>query len=260
VPATLPSTRYLTEVDATLEHDSAGRVLQEHVQSRGVIALQLRRDSLGNIRANGMVDSFTVRGLEDVLSPPASTDNRTGRAIPVVPVTPLSVLFDAVLDERALRVVTRPPLANECDRPEGGATNLVREMMVRVPKVLSIGTAWSDSTIAFMCRLSVPITTRTRSSYIVDRTERVANRIELVVKRVTDTQLDGNLKSTWRTVTLSGVGHTTQMVHLDAITGVVRGIEGDGVLTVRLSDSSRRDGSGTQEVRQKTTSRTTVRP
>ena len=260
INASPPGTRYLTEVNATLERDSAGRVLQERVQSRGVITLQTRRDSLGGMRSSGVVDSFTVRGLEAVLATAVQAESRASRPVPVVAIAPLSVQFDATLDARTLRVTTRPPLANECDRAESGATTLVREVMVRVPKVLFVGLQWSDSTVGFMCRLNVPITTRARSVYSVERSEQLSDHVELVLKRVVDTQLDGNLQSAWRTVTLSGIGHSTQSVRVDAATGVVRSIEGDGLLTIKLNDTGRRDGGGAQELRQKTTSRTIVRP
>lgn len=260
VPGTLPSTRYVSEVAATLERDSAGRVLVEHVETRGVITLSGRRDTLGGMRATGVVDSFTVRGLDSVLAPANQTDGRTGKAIPVLVATPLSVSFDATLDQRNLRVATRPPLANECDRPETGATNLVRDVIARVPKTLTVGTAWRDSTISFLCRLNVPITSRTRSDYVVERAEQVNERTELIVKRISDTRLDGSLQSTWRTVTLTATGRTTQSLRIDATKGVLLSVDGDGLLTIKLTDSSRRDGSGTQEIRQKTKGRTIVRP
>lgn len=263
VPTTAASVRYLTEVSATLERDSANRVLQERVATRGVITLSAQRDSLGNVRASGTVDSFTVRGLENVLTPAPPTDARTGKPLPIVPAAPsvpLSVQFDAVLDQRMLRITTRPPLANECDRPETGATNLVREVIVRVPRTLSVGLAWRDSAVSVQCRLNVPITLRTKAEYVVERAEQHANRTELVVRRTVDTQFDGETRSTWRNVSLSGAGKVTQVLRIDAGTGVVRSIDGDGQLTVRLSDSSRRDASGMQVLRQKTTSRTIVRP
>jgi hypothetical protein len=260
IPAVPPALRYVTEVNATLERDSVGRVVQQHVQSRGVITLQTRRDSLGGMRSTGVVDSFTVRGLEEVLSPTVTADARSGKSVPVVVAPPLSVQFDATLDARTLRVTTRPPLANECDSPETGATSLVRDVMVRVPKTLSVGLQWSDSTVGFMCRLNVPITVRSRSLYLVERSEQVSNHVELILKRITYTQLDGNLQSTWRTVTLIGAGQVTQLVRVDVASGAVRSIDGDGLLSIKLTDTGRRDGSGVQELRQKTTSRTIVRP
>ena len=259
VSPTLAPTRYVSEVSAILERDSAGRVLQEHVNTRALISLQGRRDSLGGMRVSGVVDSFTVSGLERALAPSNQTDNANSKSVVVVPALPLVVPFDAVLDARNIRVTTRPPLANECDRPESGATSLVRELLVRIPKTLTVGARWRDSTIGFFCRLSVPITSRARSEYTVERSEKVQDRTELILRRVTDTQLDGNLKSAWRTATLSGNGRATQTIRIDATTGVVRNIDGDGLLTIKLTDTARRDGSGTQELRQKTTSRTVAR-
>ncbi|MEP6766817.1 MAG: hypothetical protein ABJB66_21050 [Gemmatimonadaceae bacterium] len=258
-PATFASTRYLSEVSATFERDSAGHKLQEHVETRALISLQGRRDPLGGLRANGQVDSFTVRGLEHALSSSTQSDNTTTTPLVVVPTPPLAVSFDAVIDEHNIRVTTRPPLANECDRAESGATNIVRELLIRLPKTLTVGAQWRDSTAGFRCRLGVPITSFTRAEYVVERVETIQDRTELIVHRITDTQLDGNLKSTWRTLTITGTGRTTQNIRIDAVTGVIQSIEGDGTLIVRLNDSARRDGQGTQEVRQTTKSRTNVR-
>ena len=260
IPSTFASTRYVTEVSATLARDSVGHTMQEHVETRALIALQGRRDSLGGLRANGQVDSFTVRGLERALSASNQGDNATATALPLVAVSPLAIAFDAVIDEHNVRVTTRPPLANECDRAESGATNIVRELLIRIPKTMTVGAKWRDSTASFMCRLGVPITSRTRAEYFVDRMEKVQNRTELIVRRTTDTQLDGNVKSTWRSLSITGTGHTTQNIRIDATTGIIQSVEGDGMLTVRLNDSARRDGSGNQELRQTTKSRTVVRP
>ncbi|MEP6779769.1 MAG: hypothetical protein ABJC26_07765 [Gemmatimonadaceae bacterium] len=258
IPATFASTWYLTEVSATLETDSLGHAIMEHVETRALIALQGRRDSLGGLRANGQVDSFTVRGLERALLPLNQSDKATTAPLAAVPASSLAVAFDASIEAHNIRVTTRPPLANECDRAESGATNLVRELLIRVPKTLSVGTTWRDSTAGFRCRLGVPITSFTRASYVVDRMEKVSGRTMLIVRRSTETQLDGNLKSSWRTLSITGTGRATQNIRIDAVTGVIQSIDGDGTLILRLNDSARRDGQGTQEVRQTTKSRTSL--
>lgn len=258
MPAAVPSAKYLNEVTATLERDSAGRVLTEHVETRALITLSGRRDSLGAFRGSGAIDSFTVRGLENTLKPNTGESPATTK-VPVLADPPLNMLFDAAFDERNMRVATRPPLANLCDRPETGATNLVRDLLVRVPRNLTVGKTWQDSTISFVCRLGVPITSRMKSVYTVERADKVQDGFELTVKRVSDTQLNGELKSTWRTVTIAASGRTTHTIRLDGTSGIVRSVENDGLLTVKLNDTSRRDGSGAQEIRQITKGRVTLR-
>lgn len=259
IPANMSSTRYVSEVQATLQRDSAGRVLEERVETRGLISLQGRRDTLGAFRGTGVIDSFTVRGLERALAPNAGEPSNS-RPVPALPDAPISVQFEVNLDARIFRVSTRPPLANECDRPETGATNLVRDVVVRLPKTLSVGKVWQDSIVGFVCRLGVPITTRTKSNYLVAGMERVQDRVELMVRKTSDVTMTGEIKNTWRTMSLNAVGRSTQMARVDALSGTVRSVEGDGLLTIKLSDTSRRDGSGTQEVRQLTKVRITGRP
>ncbi|MEO7997286.1 MAG: hypothetical protein ABI852_07560 [Gemmatimonadaceae bacterium] len=256
MPAVMPSTKYVNEVATTLERDSAGRVLTEHVTTRGIITLQGRRDTLGAFRGSGAVDSFTVRGLERVLTP-GQAESKGSMQVPVVTVAPLNVMFDAVLDSRIFRVAARPALPNECDRPETGATSLVRDLIVRLPKTLSVGATWRDSTVSFLCRLGVPITTRSNAVFTIERAEQVQGRTELIVRKTSDIQLTGDLRSTWRVLTVSATGRATQLIRVDASNGVLRSADVDGMLTVKLTDTSRRDGSGTQEVRQTTKGRVT---
>ena len=258
VPAVVPSTRYLSEVSATLERDSAGRVLTEHLDTRALITLQGRRDTLGAFRGSGVVDSFTVRGLESALTPNQG-ESKPRTPVPVLPDRPIAVAFDAAFDTRNLRIATKPPLANECDRPETGATNVVRDLLVRLPARLTVGQTWQDSSVSFACRLGVPITSRTRSSYSVERADKVPGGIELLVRRIADTQLNGEVKSTWRTLTVSANGRTTHNIRVDGTTGIVRAVESDGLLTIKLNDTSRRDGSGVQDIRQITKGRITLR-
>lgn len=259
MPAVAPVTKYLSEVSATLERDSAGRVLTEHVATRALITLQGRRDTLGAFRGSGVVDSFTVRGLERALAPNQS-EPTSATTVPVMTDAPLTVSFDAAFDTRNLRIATKPPLANECDRPETGATNLVRDLLVRLPKTLAVGQAWQDSSVTFVCRLGVPITSRTKSNYTVERADKVQGGVELIVRKLSDTQLNGELKNTWRTMTVTASGRTTHSIRVDATSGVVRAVESDGTMTIKLNDSSRRDGSGTQDIRQTTKGRITMRP
>ena len=136
----------------------------------------------------------------------------------------------------------------------------MRDLLVRLPGTLKVGQTWQDSTVSFVCRLGIPITSRTKSNYSVERAEKVLGGVELLVRRMSDTQLDGEMKSTWRTMTLSAVGRTTHNIRVDATTGVVRSVESDGLLAIKLNDTSRRDGSGAQEIRQVTKGRITLRP
>ncbi|MEO7361979.1 MAG: hypothetical protein ABI120_16730 [Gemmatimonadaceae bacterium] len=257
MPAAIPSTKYLNEVSTTLERDSAGRVLTEHVMMRGVITLQGRRDTLGAFRGSGSVDSFTVRGLEGAAAV-RQDETVSSTTVPVLVPPALTVMFDALLDRRILRVAVRPSLPNECDRQETGATSLVRDLIVRLPRTLTVGATWRDSTVSFLCRLSVPITTRSNSVFIIERADNVqGGRVELVLRKTSDIQMAGELRSTWRVLTVNAFGRSSQIIRVDAASGVVRSTDSDGLLTVKLNDTSRRDGQGTQEVRQITKGRVT---
>lgn len=264
LPATLPSTRYLTEISAQLERDSAGRVVAQRAETRALVTLQGRRDSLGAFRGSGYVDSFSVRGLEQVLT--ANRGDAISTPVPILPQgampagTPTTprVQFDVTLDPRMLHVAVRPVLANECDRVESAAANMVRDIVVRLPRTIEVGATWSDSTVAFLCRLGVPITSRSKSNYVVERADKVQDRTELVVRRTSTTELAGELRTSWRVLTLAAIGGSTELIRVDALSGIVREAQSDGQLTIKLNDTSRLDGTGAQELRQTTKGRVTL--
>ncbi|MGV3709401.1 MAG: hypothetical protein ACO1Q7_11215 [Gemmatimonas sp.] len=259
MPAAVPVARYQSDISAALERDSAGRTIAEKVETHAVISLSGRRDTLGAFRGTGTVDSFVVRGLEGALAPNRG-ESPSSVPVPVLQPKPLTVQFEAAFDSRNLRVSTRPALANECDRPETGATALVRDLLVRLPKTVSVGQTWTDSSVSFVCRLGVPITSRSKSVYTLERADKVQGGIELAIRRVSDVVLAGELRSTWRTVLVNATGKTTHNIRVDGTSGIVRSIESDGLLTIKLSDSSRRDGSANQEIRQATKGRVVLRP
>jgi hypothetical protein len=242
MPGQVALASYDAKVVARLDRDSAGQSRREQVETRALIVLQLARDSSGALRGSGHVDSFSVRGLENALSADASA---------AASATLNRVLFDAVLDASSARVTTRPVLANECDQPEAGATALVRELLIRIPTTLSVDDRWQDTTAAFICRSGIPITVRQRNSYRVERAVDVDGHAMLAVRRTIETALDGSIHTTWRTVDLMGTGHAEQLISVDAVLGSIAAIDGTSTLSLKVTDSARRDQARIQTVVQK---------
>ena len=233
-------------VRTALQRDSAGMSEQGDLESSARIALTLRRDPRGGLRGTGRVDSFTVRASG------ASAYTTTAPSAPPVTAPPLgSVNVDVLLDSSFVRASVRPALANECDRPEAAAASMARDLLVRVPTSVAVGERWRDSLVAFVCRGGVPITMRTVTETVVERSDDGDRRLQL--RRTLTTRLEGVLRSPWRQVELAGEGVGGQTITLDIARGTIVELDGESTLTFRMANGSLRDASRVQRVVQRAT-------
>ena len=228
LPLRTQDSRYAVESVARVERDSSGRKESAELRTRALVSFNIERDSVAT-RGTGVVDSFTVAGLEQV----------GGRAS--APMSPLMVPFEFTIDSMQVRVSVRPALSNLCDAPETGATNLVRELLVRLPRQLDSGAAWSDSSASFICRAGVPITIITRSSYIVDRVDAREHGPEVTITRTMQIALDGASTVAWRARSVRGTGTGTQSIRIDGRTGALMELTGQSTLLLDV---------GTDRIRQ----------
>jgi hypothetical protein len=193
LPLVTGSAGYDVRVRTELERDSAGRKERDVVESAARVELMVRRDTRGFLRGAGRVDSFIVRGNGATMrtaTPPAMSS--TSVAAPLF----TSVAIDAVLDSTQLRTIVRPPLANECDRPEAAAAGMARELLVRLPESIGVGDRWRDSLVTLVCRGGVPMTVRTIIESVVSGTSD-GDRI-LRIQRSVATTLEGVNRSPCR--------------------------------------------------------------
>jgi hypothetical protein len=228
LPRRTQEERYAVESVARVERDSAGRKESAELRTRAFVTFSVERDSV-QLRGVGVVDSFAVRGLEQVGGKPSA------------PMTPMTVPFEFTIDSAQVRVSVRPALSNLCDAPETGATNLVREMLVRLPRQLDAGATWSDSSASFVCRAGVPITIRTRSSYVVDRVDAREQGVDVYITRTMQLALDGASTVAWRARSVRGTGTGTQSIRIDGRSGALLELNGQSTLMLDV---------GTDKIRQ----------
>lgn len=222
LPLRLASTTWRVQSAATLRVSGGGTAAgpEQRVQSNALVSWSAERQPTGAVRATGQVDSFTVR---------TSFDSQRGTQIAS---TPSMILLEAVLDSTAMRVATRPPLANECDRPEAGAAVLARELLVRVPDGVSRGDRWQDSSVTLVCRNGVPMTAYTS---VVSRLESLdADR--LIVRRDLSSRFEGKGGTAFRGLELTGTGSGVHRVEISAQRGTVERLEGSGTLTLQATE------------------------
>ncbi len=233
IPATMGPSRYAVVTVATVSRDSAGRRVVQTLETRGTVSVQLQRQSDGRFSGNGQVTGY-----------------RLTTPLIAVPVPIDSVRFDALLDGSALRVVSRPPLVNECDQPETGALALARDLLWRVPTTVSLGTTWRDSTVQLVCRAGIPLVVRAVHQYLVTGVSGSGDGVQLQLQRTDTTRLEGKGSSPWRALEVTGSGSGQYSAQLTARTGVLSQLRGETTLTLRMADRSPAGVGRVEELRQ----------
>lgn len=240
LPARLPLTTWrmqsVTRVKISGGGVSGAAADEQRVETSALVSWSAERQNTGALRAMGQVDSFTVR---------TSFDGQRGTMLPS---TPAMILLEATLDSALTRVSTRPPLANECDRPEAGAGSLARDLLVRVPNGVSVGDRWKDSSVTLICRSGVPLTVYTT---VNSRLEQLSDDA-LIVRRDLSSRLEGKGGSAFRALELSGTAQGSQRVEIAPQRGTVERLEGSSTLTLTATERLPGAPVRTQQIVQRT--------
>ncbi|MBL0938859.1 MAG: hypothetical protein IBJ03_08185 [Gemmatimonadaceae bacterium] len=191
---------------------------RQQVESQGLVTWSGTRNASGALTLTGQVDSFTVR---------ASFDQK----LAPTPIMPALLLLDGRVDSTRVRVVPRPVLENECDRPEAAAAALAAELLVRIPEGVAEGASWRDSTVSIVCRSGLPMTLITTTQTTL---ENLGESLRL--RRVITQNITGTGGSPFRALDVKGSGQATQRIELDAQSGVIRSLEGSSDLTLTTTE------------------------
>lgn len=244
LPRTQPRTSWTISAVTRLKVSGAampaGVSDEQRLDTRALVSMTFDRSVTGALRGSGQVDSFTVRSS-------IAESARQLAATAAAPVRPSILLIDAVIDSTSLRVVTRPPLANECDRPEVSAMQLARELLVRIPDGVAEGDQWRDSTVTLVCRNGVPLTVYTTTRSTLAK----LSRETLVVTREISTRLDGKGGTAFRAFELVGTGSGTQRIEIAALTGILEKLQGTSTLTMQVVERIPPGTPRSQQVLQK---------
>ncbi len=236
IPARVSDTHYRLGSRTVLERDSAGQRATQELTSRAEAVVRLQRDVSGGFEGDGQLTGYRLLS-----------------GLSTIPIAIDSLRFDAVLNGQALRLATRPPLINECDRPESGALTLLRDVLVRVPSTVTIGDQWRDSTVQLVCRASVPMVVRTTSEYLVTDTTRDDAGVHVQVRRTSVSQVSGKSTTSWRIVEVSGSGRADLTARISVMTGAVEQVTGESMLTVTVTDRTTPTLTRAQTVSQRVT-------
>lgn len=215
------SWRVVSQVSVELKDSVQSKRTSPHqdVQSSALVSWSGTRTANGAMVLSGQVDSFTVRTTFDQQLAP-------------LPTPPALVLLDARVDSSTLRVVTRPLLDNECDRPEAAAAALAADVLVRIPDGVVRGSTWRDSTVTLVCRGGIPMTLMSVSQTTLQSIE----PSELRLERRVALDVSGSGGSAFRAFEVQGRGQATHNIVVDAATGMLRRLEGRSEMTLTTNE------------------------
>lgn len=221
LPSRLSSTTWRVTSTALLRATAPGApAVEQRSTSNARVTWSLDRSNRGALRGTGQVDSFVVRGTLD-----------TARSA-VMPLANALVLLEATLDSAMVRVATRPPLANECDRQEAAAAQLAREVLVRIPDGIAVGARWRDSTVSLVCRSGVPMALYTvTESTLASLDDEVAD-----IRREQRVRVDGRGGSPFRALDVSGTGSGSQQLRVRLRDGAIERLDGRSTLTLQMTE------------------------
>ena len=234
LPARLVGTTWRVQSSARVTLAGGGG--EQRIDSHALVSWSAERQPHGALRASGQVDSFTVR---------TALDSRRQSPAPTLPGL---ILLEATLDSGAVRVSTRPPLANECDRPEASAAALARDLLVRVPNGVAVGDRWRDSVVTLTCRSGVPMVVHTT---VLSHLEELTDEL-LVVRRDLTARYQGKGGTAFRTLELTGSGAGAQRAHVHALRGTLERLEGTMTLTLQATERLPGSTPRSQQIVQRT--------
>lgn len=206
----------------------AGLSDEQRIDTRALVSMSFARSAAGALRGSGQIDSFSVRS--SITERIAESAKQLAATVVAAQARPTPLLIDALIDSMSLRVVTRPPLVNECDRPEVSAMQLARELLVRIPDGVEENDQWRDSTVTLVCRNGMPLTVYTTTRSTLEK----MSRETLVVKRDISTRLEGKGGTAFRAFELVGSGSGSQRLEIAASSGLLERLQGTSTLTMQV--------------------------
>jgi len=135
--------------------------------------------------------------------------------------------------------VGQPPVADPCKAPIHIALVSVRDLLIRAPDSLRVGSAWSDSGTSTTCRDGVHISLRARRQFLVTDAQRREEGWVLAITRTAATALRGEATRGTDTTRVDGTGSSTLRYQVAASTGAIISALGTGSVEILVRGALR---------------------
>lgn len=130
------------------------------------------------------------------------------------------------------------PGQSSCTALTSAAFESTRDLWVKWPSEVTAGTRWRDSTTITACRDGIPLRINLVRSYHVTTVANDSTRL-VTVERTSRVALSGRGALRGDTVTMSGEGSGSAILHVAAQTGWLRDGAGSSVLQLRAAGKTR---------------------
>jgi hypothetical protein len=190
------------------------------------------RDTPSMRGISGTVGAFVVQGAGHAPATP------TGLVVPFA--------MRAEYSARGVQLEFSAPFdAAPCSSTALAVAQSLRDIWIRPPDTLRVGSAWSDSAAYVACRDGIPLRVTVHRAFNVSGTTMRGGRVLLSVSRTSVTVVEGSGTQFGEAVSLSGGGSGLLVYDLDPVNGEVVSAEGTAALDFALRSPLR-----TQVVRQ----------
>lgn len=209
---------YVVTTTARIHIDGDTAAAADTVETSFVARLLLER--AGNrLFISGTIDSLTARGSTHLASISAAGPVRFhGEG------TAFGFLTTFVAD-----------VPMSCDSPAEAIVASARDLVVPVPDRVSVGSTWSDTLAATVCRGGLPVTTTAVRQYTVRQLAPYAGTQALEVERTAQLTVAGSGTQFGLNVSVAGEGSATSTLFLDLGGGGLLGGSGESTAAVTFT-------------------------
>jgi hypothetical protein len=209
-----------------IREDAAASV--DSVSSHAEVAFSV--SALTN-QVTGVVTAFSARHSGEVGAVPQ------GLSLPLP--------FTATFGDGGRELIFVAPSAPSCLSPSVPVLHTLRDLWFKTPDTLRVGTTWADSASYSSCRDGVPLRSVVTRTFRVTSGGRLGGRLQLIVRRVLQTTINGDGTLAGEPVSVRGTGTGELEYTLDPVGGEVVSARGSSSLELTFHGKLR-----TQTVRQ----------
>jgi hypothetical protein len=129
---------------------------------------------------------------------------------------------------------TAPRDAKPCGSTALAVLQSLRDLWIKPPDTLRVGTSWKDSSSYFVCRDGIPLRAKVQRDFHVFGASELAGRLLLTISRISETAIEGSGTQFGEAVDVKGAGRGQLFYFLDPATGEIASANGTSSLEFSL--------------------------